>query len=151
MHTCMCTHTHMHTHPLSHYPSLPSLSPVHPHPPFLFECKFVVSRIANLKFSWTLIVFLSFLEYSGKRPPFFSDHYLLKPFSLSKHIIGSEERYLLRRNTTCKFWGYSPLSSYKMTPKQQLNVVVFKWWKIRWQAKSLICFCLVQCFLFVFY
>ena len=37
----------------------------------------------------------------------------------TKHIKGSKERYLLGQNTTCKNLGYSPLSNYKTTLKQQ--------------------------------
>ena len=36
---------------------------------------------------------------------------------------GSKERYLLGQNTTCEFSGQSPLSSYKMTLKQQFNII----------------------------
>ena len=49
----------------------------------------------------------------------------------------SKECYLVGQNTTCKFWGWSPLSGYKTTLKQQLNGE--KQWKMRWRAKPLIC------------
>ena len=42
------------------------------------------------------------------------------------------------KHTICKFSQLSLLSSYKTTLKQQLNGE--KWWKVRWKAKSLVCF-----------
>ena len=61
----------------------------------------------------------------------------------SKHVKGLKARYLLGQNTTCEFSGYSPLSSYKTTLKQQLNGE--KRWKMRWRAKRLICFGVELC------
>ena len=42
------------------------------------------------------------------------------------------------KHTICKFSRLSPLSNYKTTLKQQLNDE--KWCKVRWKAKSLVCF-----------
>ena len=54
-----------------------------------------------------------------------------------KHTNGSKEHYLLGQNTSYKCLGYSPLSSYKTTLKQELNG---KKTKLKWSAKTLTCF-----------
>ena len=56
----------------------------------------------------------------------------------SKDMKGCKECCLLGWNTTCTFFGKSPLSSYKTTLKQKLNGE--KWWTLRWGAKRRICF-----------
>ena len=71
--------------------------------------------------------------------------------SVSRHIKGSKERYLLGQSNL-QIFGVTPLSSYKTILKQQLNGEIDD--KMRWKAKlhlvlaQLCCFpiqCLEEC------
>ena len=79
------------------------------------------------------------------RPPrnsvsFCHTHYLSSKTQTHKRF---ERTLFIRTKYNMQIFRVTPLSSYRPTLKQQLNV---KLWKMRWGAKPFICFCLVQCF-----
>ena len=98
-------------------------------------CLSVSSSLSLVSFSWVIALAACFSRLSKSlarvwkiTTEFYLSSLMFQCFvpkqlttMRSKHIKGSKGCYPVGWNTICKFWGQSPLSSYKTTLKQQLN------------------------------